>query len=290
VKWGILFASTGFPDPVSAAELGRAAEAAGFESLWAPEHVVISPDSQVGYNQNDHWERLYRRGGIPDPLMWLAFVAAHTSTIRLGTNVVVLPQHTPFVFAKTAATLDVLSGGRAELGIGVGGIAEDYAALGVRMSDRGRRMDEQIAVLRTLWSVEVASFKGEFYEFSGIRSDPKPVRGAIPLHIGGTSAAAIRRAATVGDGYFPYVPPGQHVREVLPEILGRLRDEAERSGRDPAGIEITSGGARTAEAAAGFAEQGVHRLTIAVRAQSGQELRDELQAFGETVIAPTRDL
>lgn len=290
MKWGILFASTGFPDPASAAELGRCAEEAGFESLWAPEHVVISPDSQVGYNQNDHWERLYKRGGIPDPLAWLCFVAAHTSTIRLGTNVVVLPQHTPFVFAKTAATLDVLSGGRAELGIGVGGIAEDFAALGVNMHDRGKRMDEQIAVLRALWRDEVASFDGEFYAFSGIRSDPKPVRGAIPLHVGGTSNAALRRAATVGDGYFPYVPPGQDVREVLPVVLAEVRARAEAAGRDPRAIEITSGGAKTVEAAEWFAAQGVHRMTIAVRARGGEELRDELGRFGETVIAKTRDL
>jgi probable F420-dependent oxidoreductase len=290
MKWGVLFASTGFPDPVSAVELAQAAEAAGFESLWAPEHVVVSPTSTVGYNENDHWDRLYRRGGIPDPLTWLTFVAAHTSTIRLGTNVVVLPQHSPFVFAKTAATLDVLSGGRAELGIGVGGIAEDFAALGIATTDRGRRMDEQIAVLRALWREDVASFEGTFYRFAGIRSDPKPVRGAIPLHIGGTSAAAIERAGRVGDGYFPYVPPGEDVHVVLPRILSELRAAAERAGRDPSAIEITSGGARTVDAAAWFAEQGVHRLTVAVRARSGDELREELARFGAEVIDGTREL
>jgi probable F420-dependent oxidoreductase len=290
MKWGVLFASTGFPDPVSAVALGQAAEAAGFESLWAPEHVVVSPSSTVGYNENDHWDRLYRRGGIPDPLVWLTFVAAHTSTIRLGTNVVVLPQHSPFVFAKTAATLDVLSGGRAELGIGVGGIAEDFAALGVSIKDRGRRMDEQIAVLRTLWSEDVASFDGDFYRFANIRSDPKPVRQAIPLHLGGTSEAAIGRAGRLGDGYFPYVPPGEDVHVVLPRVLSGVREAAERAGRDPSVIEITSGGARTAEAAAWFAEQGVHRLTIAVRARSGDDLREELARFGSEVIEATREL
>ena len=290
MKWGVLFASTGFPDPDGAVTLGQAAEAAGFESLWAPEHVVVSPASTVGYNENDHWDRLYRRGGIPDPLTWLTFVAAHTSTIRLGTNVVVLPQHSPFVFAKTAATLDVLSAGRAELGIGVGGIAEDFAALGIATTDRGRRMDEQIDVLRALWRDEVASFDGDFYSFSGIRSDPKPVRRAIPLHIGGTSAAAIRRAGRLGDGYFPYVPPGEDVRVVLPHVLSELRAAAEQAGRDPSTIEITSGGARTVDVAAWFAEQGVHRLTIAVRSHSGDELREELARFGAEVIDATRDL
>ena len=223
MKWGVLFASTGFPDPASALSMARAAEAAGFESLWAPEHVVISPDSIQTYGETDHWDRLYRRGGIPDPLVWLAFVAGHTSTIKLGTNVVVLPQHTPFVFAKTAATVDVMSGGRLELGIGVGGIVEDFRALGIDLHDRGKRMDEQIEVLRTLWTQEVAEHHGAYYSFAGIRSDPSPVRGTIPLHIGGSSDAAIRRAATRGDGYFPAI------------MRGDVRDELARFGAEVIG-------------------------------------------------------
>ena len=289
MKWGVLFASTGFPDPASALSMARAAEAAGFESLWAPEHVVISPDSIQTYGETDHWERLYRRGGIPDPLVWLAFVAGHTSTIKLGTNVVVLPQHTPFVFAKTAATVDVMSGGRLELGIGVGGIVEDFRALGIDLHDRGKRMDEQIEVLRTLWTQEVAEHHGAYYSFAGIRSDPSPVRGTIPLHIGGSSDAAIRRAATRGDGYFPAIMRGD-VRDELPSALDKLQRFAEAAGRDPAEIEITSGGARTAEEAQWFADRGVHRLTIAVRGRSEAEVRDELARFGAEVIGPTASL
>ena len=103
MKWGILFASTGFPDAVSAVDLARSAEAAGFESLWAPEHVVVSPNSQVGYNENDHWDRLYRRGGIPDPLMWLTFVAAHTRIAAAAESAppAVAPPSVPTLSAAT---------------------------------------------------------------------------------------------------------------------------------------------------------------------------------------------
>src|ERR1700751_6165953 len=115
MKWGIVFSSTSFPDPDRAVALARAAEAAGFESLWAPEHVV----APVGENATPYegsadgkMDRLWRRGGIPDPLGWLAFVASQTSTIQLGTNVIIVPEHQTAVLAKSVVTLDYLSGGR----------------------------------------------------------------------------------------------------------------------------------------------------------------------------------
>src|ERR1700738_4810811 len=115
MKWGIVFASTGFPDPPAAIALAQTAEEVGFESLWAPEHVIMSraPGATPYRGMPDgKMDRLARRGGIPDPLTWLAFVAAVTTRIRLGTNVLVLPEHQPTVLAKTASTLDHLSNGR----------------------------------------------------------------------------------------------------------------------------------------------------------------------------------
>src|ERR1700730_5290291 len=119
MKWGIVFASTAFPEPDRAVAMAQAAENAGFESLWCPEHVVVAVgDSVTPYraSADGRMDRLWRRGGGPDPLIWLAFVASQTTRINLGTNVVILPEHQPVVFAKSAATLDVLSGGRLLLG------------------------------------------------------------------------------------------------------------------------------------------------------------------------------
>jgi probable F420-dependent oxidoreductase len=293
VKWGIVFASTSFPDPHGAAALAEAAEAAGFESLWCPEPVVVAVGEGVtpyGGSPDGKMDRLWRRGGIPDPLIWLAYVAGRTSTIRLGTNVVILPEHQPVVFAKSTATLDVMCGGRLELGIGVGELPEEYAAVGMGFRDRGRRMDEAIEVLRLLWSQEVATYHGHHVAFDAVRCDPSPVRGTIPLHIGGASPAAIRRAARYGDGYFPWVAPGLDLHDTLRHVIASVHEEAARLGRDPRTIEFTVGGARTRAEAEEMAALGATRLVVAVRAKEVAALEDELARFGETVIAATRDL
>ena len=235
-------------------------------------------------------DRLWRRGGIPDPMVWLAFVAAQTSTILLGTNVVILPEHQPVVFAKTVATVDALSHGRVRLGIGVGALPEEYDAVDMSFTNRGRRMDESIEAMRALWTQEVASYSGEFVRFANIRSDPRPANGTIPLHIGGTSDAALRRAGQHGDGYFPWVPPGVDVFEVFPRLFDGVRAQAEKFGRDPDQIEFTGAGARSIEQAEKFAEAGADRMVIAVRAKEIEAFRDELLTFGQEVIAPTRDL
>jgi len=293
MKWGIVFASTSFPQPDRALALAQTAEQVGFESLWCPEHVVVAiGDFVTPYraSPDGKMDRLWRRGGIPDPLVWLAFVAAGTTTIKLGTNVVILPEHQPAVFAKTAATVDSLSGGRLNLGIGVGELPEEYAAVGMSFTNRGRRMDESIEAMRALWSEEVASYHGKYVKFDSVRCDPSPVHGTIPLHIGGASEAALRRAAKYGDGYFPFVNAELDLLETLKQVIGGVRADAETFGRDPMSIEMTVGGARTVAEAERLATLGVDRLVIAVRSRELDAMRDELATFATEVIEPTRDL
>jgi probable F420-dependent oxidoreductase len=292
MKWGIVFASTTFPEPDRAVAMAQAAEAAGFESLWCPEHVVVAVGEGVtpySGSPDGKMDRLWRRGGIPDPLIWLTYVAAHTSTIQLGTNVVIVPEHQPAVLAKSVATLDAMSGGRVQLGVGVGELPEEYAAVGMSFTDRGRRMDEYLEAMRALWQQEVATYHGEHVSFDQMRCDPSPPRGTVPIHIGGASPAAIRRAAK-HDGYFPWVGPGLDLHATLASVIGAVRAEAERIGRDPSAIEYTVGGARTVDEAARMAAIGADRCTIAIRSKDLAEMRDELARFGEEVIVPTRDM
>ena len=293
MKWGIVFSSTGFPDPDAAIAMAQTAEEVGFESLWAPEHVVMSksPDATPYRGMPDgKMDRLARRGGIPDPLTWLAYVAAVTTRIKLGTNVLIVPEHQPTVLAKTAATLDHLSKGRLMLGIGVGELPEEYQAVGMQFTNRGKRMDEYIDAMRTLWRDDSATFDGQFVKFEQVECRPWPVNRAIPLHVGGSSDAAIRRAARTADGYFPFVLPGEDIKVVLPRLIERVRSETAAAGRDPDQLEFTSGGARTVEEARWYASVGVHRIGVAVRASTTADMRDELRRFGDEVIAKTIDL
>jgi probable F420-dependent oxidoreductase len=292
MKWGIVFSSTTCPDPESAAALAESAEEAGFESLWSPEHIVIPVEYEPTYSAspNGRLDRLGRRGGVPDPIVWFAYVAARTSRIRFGTGVVILPEHNIVTFAKSCATLASLSKGRFMLGVGVGWNREEYEAVGMPWDRRGDRQAESIEALRVLWREAEPSYDGQYVQFPPLWCDPKPPDGAIPVVIGGTSPAAVRRAGRVGDGYFPAIFPTERVYEQLPGLLALLRSSAEEAGRDPAAIEVTSGGVRTAEEARWFADLGVNRLTVAVRSKTIPEMRDELLRFGDDVIRATADL
>ncbi|WP_236595350.1 TIGR03619 family F420-dependent LLM class oxidoreductase, partial [Mycobacterium intracellulare] len=172
-------------------------------------------------------------------------MAAQTTTIRFGTGVLILPEHQPVVLAKSAATLDHMSGGRLMLGLGVGELPEEYQAVGMSFGDRGRRADEYIDAMRLLWREDTASFDGQYVRFDRVECRPWPVRRSIPVLIGGASNAAIRRAALRGDGYFPFVFPGQDPLVELPRLLNRVRGETAAAGRDPDQMEFTAGGART---------------------------------------------
>ena len=225
---------------------------------------------------------------IPDPLVWLSYLAARTSTLTLGTGIVILPERNPLVFAKEAATLDHLSGGRLQLGIGVGWLEEEFDALGVPWPKRGARTDEYVHAMRALWSGDEAAYDGEFVSFSDVSSNPKPVGGSIPIVVGGHSTAAAKRAGRLGDGFFP----GKGSVAELTEMIDVVRQAAADHDRDPSSIEITAAhaglmGEDPVGAAQELAAIGVTRTILpAFLLLGGGGVEAKATELAERVIAP----
>lgn len=286
MKFGIIFANTGpCAHGPAAAEFARAAEVAGFESLWTVEHVVVPS----GYESRYPYDPSGKMPGgedldIPDPLVWLTWVAAATSTIRLGTGILILPQRNPVVLAKELATLDQLSGGRVELGVGVGWLEEEFDAIGVPFAERGRRTDDHVAAMRSLWSEDRATYHGEFTRFDGCISRPRPVNGSIPVHVGGHTDIAARRAGRLGDGFFP----GKGKPAELARLLGVARDAAKEHGRDPDAIELSAGGpalgSKALDVVKALADAGVSRVMLP-SFPFWQDPADSLKRYADEVIA-----
>ncbi len=289
MKVGIAFANIGpFGSAEGAAAVGRSAEAAGIDSLWTVEHVVYPDEYGSTYPYDDSGRMAMAPDtDLTDPLTWLTWVGAHTSTLRLATGILILPERNPVVLAKQLGTMDALTGGRVDLGIGVGWLREEFDALGIPWERRGARTDEYVAAMRTLWSGNSVSFDGDFVSFSGVSSNPKPVNGSVPIVIGGHSDAAARRAGRLGDGFWPGKGDLDHLLDVM-------RREAEAHDRDPEAIEVTWAGDLTAgedpvAAAAALAAKGVSRV-IVPSFLFWQDPESSLAAFGESVVAPLADL
>ncbi|MCV7099489.1 LLM class F420-dependent oxidoreductase [Mycobacterium palustre] len=272
-------------DPDWMAAFAGHLERCGFESIVVVEHTVLATqyDSVYPYDSSGR-VGLAADCPIPDPLDLLAFLAGRTSTLGLATGVLVLPNHHPVVLAKRAATVDALSGGRLRLCVGVGWLKEELQACGAEFATRGRRADEQLAVLRELWAdrPQGASHHGEFFAFDNAMCYPKPVAGAaLPIHIGGHSRAAARRAGRLADGFQPLGVAGPQ----LASLLTQMRDEAAAAGRDPAALEVSLGHAVTkidAERAGGLVEQGADRLVLSMPPTTDiEEAKDILSACAQ---------
>lgn len=262
MKFGIAFANIiTFAEREGLQTLAKGAEAAGFDSLWTVEHVIYPEGYESAYPYDPSGRMAMDSGTpLPDPLLWLAFVAAATETLRLGTGILILPQRNPLVLAKEVATLDHLSGGRVDLGIGVGWLREEFDALGVPWPRRGARTDEHIEVMRALWDGDHASYDGEFVSFSDVSSNPKPANGRVPIHVGGHSRAAAERAGRLGDGFFPGTGD-------IAELVDIMRQSAAAADRDPGSIEVSYGnmelvGDGAVDAAHELAEAGVDRAIV----------------------------
>jgi probable F420-dependent oxidoreductase len=285
MKFGLAFAASIGIDGEQAMEVCRRAEAAGFESVWGGEHVILPSAIASKYPYtSDGKIPATPDTPIPDPLIWLAFAAAAAPTLRLGTCILIVPQRNPLVLAKELATLDRLSGGRVELGLGVGWMREEFEALGVPWERRGARNDEYIEAMRVLWSGPEVEFHGEFVDFDRVTCSPRPVQTSIPVLVGGDTDAAIDRAVRIADGYFP----GEGDEQRLANLITRVRTAAEQAGRDPSSIEINAMLARQLAdplaGAAQLAEMGVGRAMIPGFVFGGPGGLDRLSEFGERVI------
>jgi probable F420-dependent oxidoreductase len=235
MKFGLWFCNTGrYVDPKEAIALAQAAEAAGFESLWTVEHTVVPAGYASAYPYHPSGKMPGGRDDfpLPDPLIWMTFVAAATKRINLATGILILPQHNPVLAAKQIATLDHLSRGRVLLGIGVGWLREEFAALGVPFQERGARTDEYIVAMRELWSNDKPTFNGRFVAFNEAYCRPQPVKKSVPIIVGGHSETAARRAGRLGDGFFP-------APRAPAQLIATARNAAAAAGRDPDKLEIT---------------------------------------------------
>jgi probable F420-dependent oxidoreductase len=239
-------------EPEAAAEVAALAERLGYDSLWAGEHVVVpSPRVEPSPMEPDE--------PILDPLVALAHLAGHTERILLGTGLIVLPQRNPLVLAKQAASLDVVSGGRLILGIGVGYLEPELTAIGVPMAGRGVRADEYLAAMRSLWEDDAPAFDGAHVRFESVDAHPRPAQRPLPVVVGGHSAAAHRRAARHADGWYGFLIG----LRAMAQQRDSLQAEIERAGRErPLHISISPSRPLDEEVVRAYADLGVDRLIV----------------------------
>ncbi|HKK53204.1 MAG TPA: LLM class F420-dependent oxidoreductase [Myxococcota bacterium] len=246
----------GFDDPDAMTRLLKTAEGAGFESIWTGEHVVLidpqEPPSPVP-----------PRAPFVDTIASLAFAAAQTERIKLGSGIILLAQRNPVVLAKELAGIDVLSKGRLLFGVGVGYVPGEFEALGIPYAERGARTSEHIEVIRTLWTQEQPSFEGRFTSFSGIQSRPLPVqRPHPPIVVGGMSDPALRRAVRQGNGWYGFFQDLDATARCLRGLEEAAKEVDRPDGLGRLEISITPPGPVDADTAKRFEDLGVDRLVL----------------------------
>jgi probable F420-dependent oxidoreductase len=260
MKFGLFSINAGpCAQPETMLRVARLAEEAGFDSLWAGEHVVL-PDPRVPPSPMEPLDP------ILDPVVALTFVAGHTRRVRLGTGIIILPQRNPLVLAKELASLDVLSGGRLEFGVGVGYLEPEFRALGIPFADRGRRTLEYLAAMRAIWSEDHPAYHGRYADFEAVQARPRPLQQpGPPIVMGGHSPEAYRRAVEHGRGWYGFALTPERAEQ----SLAGLREASERYARPAAlgalEVSVTPRGAVDEAMVDRFAALGVDRLILQPR-------------------------
>ena len=262
MQLGAIFPQTEIgADPIAVRDFAQAAEAMGYEHLLVFDHVLGADPSK-----RESWERPYSHSDMfHEPFVLFGYLAGVTDKIQMTTGVLILGQRQTALVAKQAAEVDVLTGGRLRLGIGIGWNHVEYEALGEDFSNRGRRSVEQIRLLRALWTEEVISFDGRYHKVSHAGINPLPVQRPIPIWFGGGADRVMRRIGRMADGWFPQFQPDSQGQEQL----AKMREYARAAGRDPGdiGIEgrvsLASGSPDDwAKSAAAWDELGASHLSV----------------------------
>ena len=310
-EFGVSLPNIGMRDPQAVRLVAEQAEAAGLDSVWAADHVVLptGPTSPYPYHVDGDF---LIPPGMPfmDQFTCLAYVAGITSKVKLGTAVNLLPLRHPLAVAKTVATLDVLSDGRAILGVAAGWLAEEFDALGLEFKDRGRMLDEGIEVLREIWTKPNASFDGEFYKFRDVAAYPQPAQQPYPpIWVGGHTKPVMRRAARVGDVWLP--PLFGTTPTSLATAFEGVRDMAEQAGRPREAVSLalrvlvdlreepdatgpaTRGAVlgpveKVAEVLSSYMEIGVSHFVLLPQARTLDDVQRTVQILAEDVIPQVR--
>ena len=281
VKLGVIFPQTEIGlDPLEIREYAEAVEEFGFDYLLAFDHIL-------GANKESrpNWKGYYSHvDSFYEPFILFGHIAAFTSKIQLVTGVIILPQRQTALVAKQAATLDVLSNGRLRLGIGIGWNDVEYEALGEEFHNRGIRSEEQIEVMRSLWTKEVVTYEGSWHRITDAGINPLPVQRPIPIWIGGKSDRVLRRIGKLGDGWISTLTaPNNHSRG----IVDRIRQYAVEAGRDPSNIGIETwvsarDGSMEELAAQVFAWQdfGATHVSIATTGAGYSRVSEHIDAIG----------
>lgn len=258
--------------PEMIADFGTRVENLGLDSIWLGEHVVLFDEMEFPYpGARDGKIPVPEGGGLLDTVASFGFLAATTKTLRLGTGITLLPQRNPIYTAKEFATLDWLSGGRIDFGIGVGWCKEEVIACGYSWQDRGARCDEFLELLQILWTKPVASFEGEHFTLQACRMDPKPLQKPhIPIIVGGHSQPALRRAARFGNGWYGFGIDPQATAAMLSQLDRALA--AENRSRDNFEIVITPPFRVSEEMLLAYRDLGVDRLVVQLGGQRPESI------------------
>ncbi|HEY6579425.1 MAG TPA: TIGR03619 family F420-dependent LLM class oxidoreductase [Rhizomicrobium sp.] len=275
--------------PQLLADFGRRCEDAGLDSLWMGEHVVLFDRMEFPYpGSKDGRVPVPEGGGILDMVATFGFLAAATKRMRLGSGICLVPQRNPVYTAKEFATLDWLSGGRIGFGVGVGWCKEEAIACGYGWENRGRRCDEFLELIRTLWTEPVATYHGEYASVTQCRMDPKPIQKPhIPIIVGGHSAAAMRRAARFGAGWYGFGLDADATRTALKHLDAALADSGRKRGARFE-IIVTPPYEITPDMAAAYKEMGVDRLVVQLGRQRLPDIEARLKTIEGLVGAATR--
>jgi len=294
MKFGLFGINMGpCSDPVTAVRVAQAAEAAGFESVWTGDHIVL-PDPQVpaspvppgiGHGSRRRLaQHLDPKSPLLDPAVSLAFVAAHTQRVKLGTGIIILPQRNPLVLAKELASVDVVSGGRLIFGLGIGYLKAEFDALGIPFTHKGERSIEYLQAMLAIWTQDKPEYHGRFFSFRGVQARPRPAQSPHPpIVIGGHTPEAFRRALRHGSGWYGFALDLDQTARCVAGLEQAARDLGRPGGLAEFEISVTPAVRLDPDTVRRYADLGVGRL-IPFEGGGEKELLEFVARTGDTLI------